>query len=90
MVGSSLLIKKEEKITVIDNLSLLENMHNLRLKDLVLGIDFIIVPRFMFFPLSKWYGCNKVIERRVISYQRDRNQAINILKSKKSQSNRML
>ncbi len=90
MEGSSLLIKKEEKITVIDNLSLLENMHNLRLKDLLLGIDFIIIPRFMFFPLSKWYGCNKVIERRVISYQKDRNQANNILNSKKSQSNCIL
>jgi hypothetical protein len=90
MAGSSLSIKKEEKFTEIDNSSLIENMHNLRLKEILLGIDFIVVPRFMFFPLSKWYGCNKVIERKVITYQRDKNQAKNMFKSKKSQSNSLL
>lgn len=28
----------------------------------------MVLPRVVFFPLSKWYTCNKVIERRVITY----------------------
>jgi hypothetical protein len=63
---SSFQIKKEEKPRLIDNLSLLEDKHSYRLKDVIFGTDFIIIPRFMFFPLSKWYKCNQMIERKVI------------------------
>lgn len=37
----------------------------MRLKE---DVDTVVLPRVVFFPLSKWYKCNKVIERRVISY----------------------
>jgi hypothetical protein len=46
-------------------------------------MDFIIVPRFVFFPLSKWYSCNKVIERKVIKYKHDKNKSLNMFKQKK-------
>lgn len=69
---SSFLIKKEEKLKIIDNASLIENMHSLRLTDVTYGTNYVIVPRFVFFPLSKWYSCNKVIELKVISYKNDK------------------
>ena len=53
----------------IDNAKLIEYMHSLRTKDVQYGVDFIIVPINVFFPLSKWYSCNKVIERKVIQYK---------------------
>jgi hypothetical protein len=52
--------------------------------------DFLIVPRFVFFALQKWYGCNSVIERKVISCQKDKKKAINDFKQKRSQSNTVL
>jgi hypothetical protein len=39
------------------------------MKEGVLNEDFVIVPKFVFYPLSKWYNCNKVIERKVIEYK---------------------
>jgi hypothetical protein len=71
---SSLLnIKKEERQKLIDNQSLMEPLHKLRLKDVAYGTDFLILPRFMFFPLSRWYQCNSVIERKVIHYKTSKN-----------------
>jgi hypothetical protein len=74
---------KEERTKVIDNASLVENLHSSRLKDVQYNQDFIIVPRFVFFPLSKWYSCNKVIERKVIKYKHDKNKSLNMFKQKK-------
>jgi len=65
---------------VIDNASLVENLHSSRLKEVQYNQDFIIVPRFVFFPLSKWYSCNKVIERKVIKYKHDKNKSLNMFK----------
>jgi len=31
--------------------------------------DFVLVPKFVYIPLSKWYGCDKEIERKVIKYK---------------------
>lgn len=31
--------------------------------------DYLLLPKFVFWPLSKWYACDKVIERMVISYK---------------------
>jgi hypothetical protein len=44
----------------------MEPYHTLRLKDTLFGTDFVLLPRFLFFPLQKWYSCNLVIERKVI------------------------
>ena len=85
-----LTVKKEERAKLIDNESLILPHHTLRLKDALYASEFIILPRFVFFPLSKWYGCNKVIERRVVQYQRDKSRAINTFKQKRSQSNTSL
>jgi hypothetical protein len=68
---SRLQVKKEERTKIIDNAALVENLHSMRLKDVQYGIDFILVPRFFFFPLSKWFSCNKVIERKVIRFKND-------------------
>ncbi len=70
-------VKKEERAKVIDNASLVESLHQSRLKDVQYGIDFIIVPRYVFFALSKWYSCNKVIERTVINFKHDKSKVIN-------------
>lgn len=80
--SSKLNIKKGEKMKVIDNLSLLEAMHQHRFREMEYGTDFIIVPRFVFFPLSKWYECNSVIERKVIQYKKnEKNSGLNLFKS---------
>jgi len=79
-------VKKEGKIKEIDNASLLEPMHNLRMRDVEYGVDFIIVPRFVFFPFSKWYSCNKIIEKKVVCYKNDKNRALLLFKHKKSVS----
>jgi DUSP domain len=81
--SNRLSVKKEEKIKTIDNASLVENLHSQRLKEVQYGVDFILVPRFVFFPLSKWFACNKVIERKVISYKQDKNKSLNLYKQKK-------
>jgi hypothetical protein len=80
---SKLQVIKEERTKVIDNACLVENLHSSRLKDVQYSQDFIIVPRFVFFPLSKWYSCNKVIERKVIKYKHDKNKSLNMFKQKK-------
>ena len=61
---------------------MLEAHHCFRMKEYTYGTEFIIVPRFVYFPLSKWYSCNKVIERKVIKYNVDKNH--NIFKTKKN------
>lgn len=74
-------IIKKEKIDIIDNAKLLEPMHELRLKDdIAYGDKFILVPRYVFYPLSKWYKITKVIERKVISYKADKKKALNLFK----------
>ena len=73
---SSFQIKKGgEKLKSIDNASLMEPNHALRMKDVTYGTDFVIVPRFVFFPLSKWYPCNRIIERQVVKYSTSTGQA---------------
>lgn len=71
---------KKEKIDIIDNANLMEPLHELRLKDVTYGDGFILVPRFVFYPLSKWYKCTKVIERKVISYKSDKRKTLNLFK----------
>ncbi|CDW76980.1 ubiquitin carboxyl-terminal hydrolase 15 [Stylonychia lemnae] len=83
-------IIKKEKIDVIDNLSLLEPLHENRLKDISYGDGFILVPRYVFYPLSKWYKCTKVIERKVISYKSDKKKSLNLFKQRKSVTGTMI
>ena len=58
---------RQRRKKIIDNLSLIEEGHEYRLRD---GInyneDFIILPKFAFRALSTWYPCNKVLRRAVI------------------------
>jgi hypothetical protein len=67
-------IIKKEKINVIDNKELLEPLHEFRMREVLYGDDFLLVPKFVFQPLSKWYQCTKVIERKVIHYKTDRKK----------------
>jgi hypothetical protein len=62
---TSFSLKKEDWEGTIDNEALFEPKHTLRLKD---EADFVVLPKVVFFPLSQWYKCNRVIERKVISY----------------------
>ena len=64
-------IKKEHK-DFIDNQSLMEEMHTFRMKDLTYKQDFVLLPKYVYFPLSKWYSCEKEITRSVIQYRRDK------------------
>lgn len=49
---------------MIKNSALVEQRHSVRLKDGVeFMIDYLLLPKFVFWPLSKWYACDKVIER---------------------------
>ena len=47
-------IKKEHK-DFIDNKSLMEDMHQYRMKDLTYKEDYVLVPKYVFYPLAKWY-----------------------------------
>lgn len=38
----------------------------------------------IFYPLSKWYTCNKVIERKVIKYKINKSKGLSLFKSKKN------
>jgi hypothetical protein len=67
---------KKEKMTVIDNADLVEPMHEKRLKEITYGEGFILVPKFVFFPFSKWYKCTRQIERKVVSYKSDRKKSL--------------
>ena len=64
-------LKKEHK-DVIDNKSLMEEMHQFRMKDLTYKQDFVLLPKYVYYPLSKWYQCEKEITRNVIQYRRER------------------
>ena len=64
-------IKKEHK-DFIDNKSLMEEMHTFRMKDLTYKQDFVLLPKYVYYPLSKWYSCEKEITRSVIQYRRDK------------------
>ena len=67
-------IIKKEKLKTIDNQDLIEPLHELRMKEVLFSDDFILVPKFVFFPLSKWYQCSKVIERKVITYKTNKKR----------------
>ena len=58
-------IKKEHK-DFIDNKSLMEEMHSFRMRDLTYKQDFVLLPKYVYYPLSKWYSCDKEITRSVI------------------------
>jgi len=64
-------IKKERK-DAIDNKSLMEDMHQFRMKDLTYKQDFVLLPKYVYYPLSRWYSCDKEITRSVIQYRRER------------------
>lgn len=53
----------------IKNEKLLEDKHEYRLKDAVYDEDFILLPKYAFFPLNAWYSCDKIITREVISWK---------------------
>ncbi len=70
---------------IIDNAEmLLETMHEKRLKDVQYGEGFIVVPKFVYFPFSKWYKVTKIIERKVITYRTDKKKALNAFKNRKN------
>lgn len=52
--------------TIIDNQKLILRGHDLRKDDnLIYNEDFIVLPKYAFKALSKWYPCNKVMELNV-------------------------
>ena len=55
-------ITKEHK-DAIDNKGLMEDMHQFRMKDLAYKQDFVLMPKYVYYPLSKWYTCEKEITR---------------------------
>jgi hypothetical protein len=55
-------IKKEHK-DFIDNKSLMEEMHQYRMKDLTYKDDYVLVPKYVHYPLYKWYSSEKTITR---------------------------
>lgn len=75
-------IIKKEKMNIIDNAGLIEPLHELRFKDVLYGEGFIVVPRFVFFPFSKWYKCTKTIQRKVVSYKSERRRALSMFKQR--------
>ena len=55
---------------IIDNLKIIEPGHQIRLREnMVHGENFVILPKFAFKSLSKWYGCNRVIELTVHEFK---------------------
>ena len=50
----------------------MEEMHTFRMKDLTYKQDFVLLPKYVYYPLSKWYSCEKEITRSVIQYRRDK------------------
>ena len=62
---SKFAVRKEKK-QVMDNLSLIEDGHDFRMKEVYYNENFIIVPKSVFRPLSRWYSCNKEIQRAVL------------------------
>lgn len=65
----SLGLKLDHK-QIIENRTLIETRHSYRLKDsLEFMTDYLLLPKFVFWPLSKWYACDVEIERVVISYK---------------------
>ena len=54
---------KMERKERIENMALMEPNHQFRMKDLMYKQDYILVPKFVFYPLSKWYSCDKIITK---------------------------
>ena len=42
------------------------------MKDLTYKQDFVLLPKHVYYPLSKWYSIDKEITRTVIQYRRER------------------
>lgn len=60
---------------LIDNKSLLEPGHSVRFKeDIRYGMDYVLVPKYVFKALSVWYKCNIPIERKVTQHENWTNQ----------------
>jgi len=57
---------------MIDNQTLIEEGHDYRLKEVTYNEEFVIVPKFVFRSLSRWYQCNMVIERIVLKEKVDK------------------
>ena len=83
----SYVIKKERK-KVIDNAGLVEPGHEHRLREVSYGEEFMLVPKHVFYPFSKWYACTKTIERQVIKHS-VRTKALSLFKHKKLNSSVM-
>ena len=69
-------MKKELK-EYIDNKALMEPMHEFRMKDLTYKEDFVLVPKYVHYPLSKWCASEKTITRWVIQYKKQRDGSEN-------------
>lgn len=54
------------------------------------GDKFIVVPKYVFFPLSKWYKTTKVIERKVINYHSDKKKSLSLFKQKTQAQSRII
>ena len=37
------------------------------MKEVTYGQEYIVIPKFVWLALSKWYPCNKILERKVIT-----------------------
>jgi hypothetical protein len=55
---------------MIENKSLLEQKHKYRFKEHYQYLsEYVLLPKFVFLALAKWYGCDVVLPRTVISYK---------------------
>lgn len=84
---------KLEMKQLIDNKRLIEPYHVHRLRDdVVYGVHFVIVPKYVFKSLKAWYSCNCTIERPVHSFRRDVTKGTrhldNVRQSQGAQSSR--
>ena len=77
-------MKKEHK-DYIDNKALMEKLHTFRMKDLTYKEDFVLVPKYVHYPLSKWYASEKIITRQVIQYKRERGAGADLQSLNSSQ-----
>jgi len=68
-------MKKDMK-KEIDNRKLIEPYHEERLKEVSIDVDFVVVPKYVYIPLSKWYPCNKEIKRQVIKWRHQQRKLI--------------
>ena len=50
---------------MIDNQSLIEKGHKFMMKESYYNENFVILPKYAYRALSKWYPCNLELERKV-------------------------